>query len=48
MQAKDVMTTDVVTVDPESDVMKVAKILLDHRVSAAPALLMGFSSFLSL
>ena len=36
MQAKDVMTTDVVTVDPESDVTSVAKTFLDHRISAAP------------
>lgn len=36
MQAKDVMTTDVVTVDPESDVASVARLLLDRRISAAP------------
>ncbi len=36
MQAKDVMTTEVVTVDPESDVTSVAKILFDRRISAAP------------
>lgn len=36
MQAKDVMTTEVVTVDPESDVTSVAKIFFDRRISAAP------------
>ncbi len=36
MQAKDVMTTNVVTVDPESDVATVARILLDRRISAVP------------
>jgi CBS domain-containing protein len=36
MQAQDVMTTDVITVDPEADVATVAKLLLDHRISAAP------------
>lgn len=36
MQAADVMTTEVVTVDPEADVTAVAKALLDHRISAAP------------
>ena len=34
MQAKDVMTPDVITVDPEMDVTTVAKILLNHRISA--------------
>lgn len=38
MQAKDVMTTDVITVDPESDVTEVAKTFLDHRISAAPVM----------
>jgi CBS domain-containing protein len=33
MQAKDVMTPDVITVDPEMDVTTVAKILLNHRIS---------------
>lgn len=36
MQAKDIMTTDVVTIDPDSDVTNVAKTFLDHRISAAP------------
>ena len=34
MQAKDVMTPDVITIDPEMDVTAVAKILLNHRISA--------------
>ena len=34
MQAKDIMTPDVITVDPEMDVTSVAKILLNHRISA--------------
>ncbi|HZD52243.1 MAG TPA: CBS domain-containing protein [Woeseiaceae bacterium] len=36
MQAKDVMTTDVVTVTPDTAVADVAKILLDRRISAVP------------
>lgn len=36
MQAKDIMTTEVVTVDPELDVASVAKLLLDHHISGAP------------
>jgi CBS domain-containing protein len=36
MQAKDFMTTDVITVDPESDVSSVAQTFLNHRISAAP------------
>jgi CBS domain-containing protein len=34
MQAKDIMTQDVITIDPEMDVMSTAKILLNHRISA--------------
>lgn len=36
MQAKELMTTDVVTVDPETHVDRIARILLDHNISAAP------------
>jgi CBS domain-containing protein len=36
MQAKDVMTSPVVTVGPEASVMDVAKLLLDRHISAAP------------
>jgi CBS domain-containing protein len=36
MRAKDFMTTDVVTIDPDSDVTIVAQTFLDHRISAAP------------
>ncbi len=34
MQAKDIMTPDVITVDPEMDVTSIARILLNHRISA--------------
>lgn len=34
MQAKDIMTPDVITVDPEMNVTSIAKILLNHRISA--------------
>ena len=34
MQAKDIMTPDVITVDPEMDVTSIAKIMLNHRISA--------------
>lgn len=33
MQAKDVMTPDVITVDPDMDVASVAKIMINHRIS---------------
>jgi CBS domain-containing protein len=36
MDAADIMTTDVVTVDPEMEVSKVAATLLAHRISGAP------------
>ena len=36
MKAADVMTTNVVTIDPEASVQDVAKILLDRHISAAP------------
>jgi len=36
MQAKDLMSTDLVTVDPDTHVSRIARILLDHRISAAP------------
>jgi CBS domain-containing protein len=35
MQAKDVMTPDVITVSPETYLTSVARILLNHRISAA-------------
>jgi CBS domain-containing protein len=38
MKASDVMVTDVVTVRPDMPVREAAKILLDHRISAAPVL----------
>lgn len=36
MQAKDIMTTDVVTVTPEATVEEVAKIIADRGVSGVP------------
>lgn len=36
MQAKDIMTTDVVTVAPEATVEEVAKVITDRGVSGAP------------
>lgn len=36
MQAKDVMTTNVVTVRPETSVPDIAKLLIEHHVSAVP------------
>lgn len=36
MLAKDIMTREVITVGPEDKVEKVAKILVDHRISGIP------------
>ncbi len=36
MQAKDVMTTKVVTVDPDTEIERIAQLLLDHRISGVP------------
>ena len=36
MNALDIMTTDVVTVAPETEVSEVARLLLAHRISAVP------------
>ena len=36
MQARDIMTTTVVTVTPETTIQDVAKLLLDNRISAVP------------
>ena len=36
MKAADVMTTNVVTVGPDTSVRQVADILLSHRISAVP------------
>jgi CBS domain-containing protein len=38
MRAKDVMTTRVVTVEPETPVEDIARLLLSHRISAVPVL----------
>lgn len=36
MHAKDVMTSDVVTVSPDTDVQEIARLLLARRISAVP------------
>jgi len=36
MQAADIMTTDVISVGPEDDVNTIAKLLLEHHISAVP------------
>ncbi len=36
MQAKDVMTTNVITVTPDTRVVDIAKLLLEHHISAVP------------
>lgn len=38
MKAKDIMTAEVVTVDPEDGVSEIAKLMADHRISAVPVL----------
>lgn len=38
MKAKDLMTTDVITVSPDATVSHVAQLLLRHRISAVPVL----------
>ena len=38
MQAKDIMTTSVVTVGPDATVREIAKLLLDRRISAVPVI----------
>jgi CBS domain-containing protein len=36
MRARDLMTTDVVTVEPEASVRHIAQLMLRHRISAVP------------
>ena len=36
LQAKDIMTTDVITASPDDDVEKVARLLTEHRISGLP------------
>jgi len=36
MQAKDLMTTDIVVVHPDTPTAEIARVLLDHTISAAP------------
>ena len=38
MQARDVMTTEVCTVDPDTPLQDLAKLLVDRRISAVPVL----------
>jgi CBS domain-containing protein len=38
MNAADIMTRDVVTVTPETDLATVAQLLLEHKISALPVL----------
>ena len=38
MQAADIMTTNVITVRPDTSVQEIAQTLLEHRVSAVPVL----------
>jgi len=38
MQARDIMTKNVVSVGPDTDIREAAKSLLDHRISAAPVI----------
>ena len=38
MFARDVMTTSVLTVSPDTDVTEIAKMMLEHRISAVPVL----------
>jgi len=34
--AKDIMATDLITVTPDMDISRAAKILLDHRINGVP------------
>ena len=36
MRARDVMTSEVVTVDPETSIADVAKLMLEHWISGVP------------
>lgn len=38
MKASDVMTTDVISVDPEMKVLEAAKLMLDRRISGVPVI----------
>lgn len=38
MQARDIMTTSVITVAPETDIREAAQMLLDNRISAMPVI----------
>ena len=36
LKAKDIMTTDVITVKPDSTVEELARILMEHKISGVP------------
>jgi CBS domain-containing protein len=38
MEARDVMTTNVITVEPETRVQEIAKSLIENHISAVPVL----------
>jgi CBS domain-containing protein len=38
MIAKDVMTTDVISIDPDSTVLQAARLMLQHRISGLPVI----------
>ncbi len=38
MQAKDIMTTDVVTVSPDTPVQQIAQVMQQHRISGVPVI----------
>ncbi|MEH6651111.1 MAG: CBS domain-containing protein [Motiliproteus sp.] len=38
MHAADVMTTDIITVSPETEVREIASLMLKHRISAVPVI----------
>ena len=38
MNAKDVMTRDVVSIDPDSTVLQAARLMLQHHISGLPVI----------
>jgi CBS domain-containing protein len=38
MQAKDIMTTPVISVVPDTSVKEIARLLVEHRISAVPVI----------
>lgn len=41
MKARDIMTQPVITVDPDTEVPRIAELLLEHRISAVPVVTGG-------